>query len=81
MKAIPLGSIVRDRITGFSGAVTGAAQYITGCQQVLVQPSMKNDEDFREPRWFDVDRLTILAQEPVSIPVTVPGPDIAAPSK
>jgi hypothetical protein len=42
---------------------------------------MKNDEDFREPRWFDVDRLTILAQEPVSIPVTVPGPDIAAPSK
>ncbi len=28
--------IVKDKITGFSGKVTGHADYITGCDQFLV---------------------------------------------
>lgn len=31
-----LGQEVRDRLTGFSGVVTGRAEYITGCAQICV---------------------------------------------
>lgn len=50
--------IVRDKITGFKGTVTGHADYITGCDQYLVQPESK-DGDWKEGRWFDGNRLEV----------------------
>lgn len=54
-----IGSWVCDRITGFSGFVTGYCEYITGCNQALVTPEVDDNGAYVEPRWFDVQRLEI----------------------
>lgn len=61
MKAV-LGTTVRDRITGFTGIVTGRVEYITGCNQALVQPKMKEDgAAMPESAWVDEQRLEAVA--------------------
>jgi hypothetical protein len=52
---INLGASVSDRITGFSGVVTGRASYITGCDQYLVQPRTGD----KDPKWVDEQRLVV----------------------
>jgi hypothetical protein len=54
-----LGKTAVDKITGFTGTVTGAVQYITGCDQYLVTPAC-NDHDkgkYPEGQWIDENRL------------------------
>lgn len=53
---VVLGARVKDKITGFEGVVTGICHYITGCDQVLVQPKLKKGGDFVEARWIDIMR-------------------------
>lgn len=79
-----LGFTVVDRITGYKGVVTGAVYYLTGCNQVLVQPSGLNEKDgVKEPTWFDVQRVV----EVLSVPRCVlenestPGFDKPAPKR
>jgi hypothetical protein len=72
---------VKDRITGFTGVVTGRCEYITGCNQLLVQPHLKTDGDFQEPRWLDVDRAELLDAPVVTLPLSAAGPDRSAPIK
>jgi len=55
-----MGKKVRDEITGFEGMVTGHADYITGCDQFLVQPECKEDGKFVQNRWFDEQRLMVI---------------------
>lgn len=63
---VDLGTEVTDQITGFKGMVTARVQYITGCNQYLVQPRVKETGDFVESCWFDEDRVLsdIFAPEP-----------------
>ncbi|HEX2656127.1 MAG TPA: hypothetical protein VHN11_21095 [Xanthobacteraceae bacterium] len=55
-----LGSTARDTITGFYGVITGRVNYLTGCDQYLVQPKTKSENEFVEARWFDENRIDIL---------------------
>ena len=74
---IEMGQEVKDKITGFSGYVVGICRYITGCDQILVQPKVKKDGEFVESRWVDDMRLkatgkkadfsTIRAGSPVEL--------------
>jgi len=50
----------KDKITGFSGIITGHADYITGCDQYLIQPQCKESHAFNESRWFDENRIEII---------------------
>lgn len=50
------GVELKDTITGYKGTVTGRADYITGCNQYLLQPKIKAGE-FKEGTWWDEDRL------------------------
>lgn len=61
------GQKVRDLITGFEGIVTGHADYITGCHQYLVQPTVASDGSAREGKWYDEDRLRIIDATPISL--------------
>jgi len=63
-----LGSKATEKITGFSGVITGKASYLTGCDQYLVQPPCK-DGAFVEGQWFDEARLVVgsIAVEPESV--------------
>lgn len=54
-----LGDRARDRITGFVGVVVGNVTYISGCDQVLLAPPVK-DGDFKRSEWFDVDRCELV---------------------
>lgn len=52
------GDKVKDKVTGFEGTVTGVAEYLTGCRQVLIQPPVK-DGEFKDGRWMDDGRLEV----------------------
>jgi hypothetical protein len=63
---IVFGKVYRDHITGFEGKATGFCSYISGCDQVLLQPPY-NLEHKAEGRWFDDDRLIdVVAEEKVA---------------
>lgn len=57
---IDLGYKVQDRITGFTGIVTGLVDYITGCTQALVTGPVKPDGCMGESHWIDRERLKVV---------------------
>lgn len=61
---ITLGTTLVDRITGFRGIATGRAQYLTGCDQYLLNPPAK-DGALVESQWFDEQRLVAVEDVPV----------------
>lgn len=78
---IELGSKVRDQITGLTGTATGRTEYITGCEQILVQPPLNKDGAFVQGHWVDVDRLVVVDEPKLVLKVEKNGPDMAAPIK
>lgn len=76
--------IVEDRLTGFKGKITGHADYITGCDQYLVQPDTAKGE-WKDARWFDEGRLKIVgASKKIKVSqlqAEENGADIPAPAK
>jgi len=63
MKNKNLGRKATDKITGFTGVITGHAEYLTGCDQYLVQPSQEDKTKYPSSEWFDEGRLTIESVE------------------
>ena len=57
---IKLGSTVKDKITGFTGIVTGYVSYISGCNQALIIPRVGDDGKLIEAEWLDEQRLDLL---------------------
>ena len=56
-----MGTEVRDKITKFTGVVTGKSEYITGCTQYLLQPPCAKDTGaFVNGTWFDENRLELV---------------------
>lgn len=51
------GTKVKEKVTGFSGIITGTCFYLTGCNQYLV--TAKPKDEFSEPKalWYDEGRL------------------------
>lgn len=82
MSIITLGKTYRDKITGFRGVATGYVQYISGCNQVLIQPSVK-DGALVDSHWFDVQRLEVDDSAPIVVldNGSTPGCDRAAPKR
>lgn len=72
---IELGRVATDKITGFSGVVTGHAIYITGCNQCLVTPRKDGDKDATDGRWIDEGRLEPgeMVFDPASMRASNPG--------
>jgi len=65
-----LGKTVKDKITGFTGVVTGTAKYLTGCDQACVTPKADDPSKYPDGVWMDVNRLTIKKAKAVSIDTT-----------
>lgn len=77
-----LGTKMRDIITGFTGVVTGRAEYISGCNQALVAPPMAADGALRDSQWFDEQRLAHVDDSLVVLDNgSTPGCDKAAPKR
>ena len=58
---VKFGDEARDLVTGFTGIVTAKALYATGCNQVSMQPPVKDDGAFVDSRWFDIERIEVIA--------------------
>lgn len=79
---IKLGVQAKDKVTGFEGIVTGAAQYLSGCNQFVIQPPMK-DGKFEGSHWFDEGRLEVTGPgvSPASVQAaTAGGPQADCPN-
>lgn len=68
-----LGIEAEDKITGFSGVVTGRCDYLTGCNQYLLQPTIDSDGKHVEGRWYDEGRLVIKDYDVKIKPESVQG--------
>ncbi len=56
----PLGSLVRDTITGFSGIAVGRTTWLYGCARITIEPTELRDGKPIEPQWFDEQRVEII---------------------
>jgi hypothetical protein len=81
VSTVELGDQVRDKVTGFKGIVTGKAQYLTGCKQVMVTPKVGDDGKYVDACWLDVDRVEILGKEAIKIDVVDNGGPQQSPSR
>ena len=64
-----MGVHVKDAITEFKGHVTGRAQYVTGCNQYLVQPKCDKDKrKYPAAEWFDENRLSETTTGKIVLP-------------
>lgn len=52
-----LGRTYKDRISGFQGVATGHCEYISGCNQTLLQPPLTEGGKPVDSHWFDDQRL------------------------
>lgn len=76
---IELGREYVDMITGFKGICTGHAEYLSGCNQSLLNAKTKNNEAVRA-EWFDDQRLSATSAKPVVLDNSkTPGCDRQAP--
>ena len=77
------GDKVKEKITGFSGVITGSCSYLTGCDQYLV--TAKQTDITKDPlaRWYDEQRLELQKEQVVKIDNSESGdgPDLPAPNK
>lgn len=79
-----LGREASDKITGFKGLIVGHVSYLTGCDQLLIQPKGSKPSERPQAEWFDENRITVdEKKKPVVLqPVDDRGgPDRPAPTK
>lgn len=59
------GDVVREKITGFTGTITGTAFYLTSCNSYLV--TAKPKDEFSEPNaiWYDEGRLELIEKQQI----------------
>ncbi len=60
-----LGIEAKDKVTGFKGIIMGYAQYLTGCDQYVIQPlcDEKKLGDYPDSSWFDEGRIETLKKK------------------
>jgi hypothetical protein len=83
MNEIKLGIVASDKVSGFTGIITGRAEYLTGCEQFLVSPKASDTNDFKTGQWFDKGRLEYVSNGLTAEDVNASdaGCDIQAPTK
>ena len=52
-----------DRVTGFTGTISGLCIYAYGCTQYLLTPKVDKDGKIQDGQWFDVSRIAVIEQE------------------
>ena len=62
------GIWVVDVVTGFGGFVIGRCDYITGCNQYLLQPRVDAADKYVDSRWVDEARLKQTSEYKLELP-------------
>lgn len=56
------GDVVREKVTGFKGIITGSVYYLTGCSQYLVTAKQKDEFSEAVTVWYDEGRLEYIKE-------------------
>lgn len=62
-----MGLTGTDKITGFTGLMTGFCAYLTGCNQVLLSPKVDKTGKPQDAHWFDEQRITWAKTKRISL--------------
>jgi len=75
-----MGKEAKDKVTGFTGIITGRTQWLYGCDQYCITPKVK-DEKMGDTSWFDEGRIEIIGSgiNPDEVQVEKNGCDSAMP--
>ena len=78
-----LGQEAKDKITGFQGLITGHADYLTGCDQYILQPKCEKNGIYPDATWFDEGRLELIGEgmKKKEVKAEKNGSDYSAPIK
>jgi hypothetical protein len=60
---IPLGTVVKDKVTGFIGVAESRGTYLYGCDRYCIQPKIANDGKMPESKMIDEPQLEIVEGE------------------
>jgi hypothetical protein len=65
--SIKLGSIVKDRISGFTGVVTSRTEWLYGCVRLGVNPQeLDKDGKHLEGRTFDEPQMEFIGMHSIA---------------
>lgn len=72
---IQLGDKAKDKISGFTGIVTGYYRYLNGCVRLNLEPDkLSKDGNVQDGRVFDIEQLVLVkaAVHPLGSPTGGP---------
>lgn len=58
--AFELGAKVKDKVTGFKGVVTSRIEYLNGCLQYCVEPTLDKEGKMRKHQYMDEGQLEFI---------------------
>ncbi len=61
-KQLKLGDAAKDRVSGFSGIITGESKYLYGCEYFEITSKKRHDEKPIEGQWFDTQRVVAVSK-------------------
>ncbi|MCK5642277.1 MAG: hypothetical protein KAJ19_15835 [Gammaproteobacteria bacterium] len=64
---IQLGTVVRDRVTGFVGVADNRATFLYGCDRYCVQPRIDKEGKVPDSQMIDYPQLEIVEGEKVAM--------------
>lgn len=72
---IQLGHTAKDKVTGFEGTLVGRADYLYGCTQYCLCPTVDKDGKVRDSQWFDEGRIQVAGSgiAPAQVQAERPG--------
>jgi hypothetical protein len=59
--------LVKDKVTGFQGYVTGRAEYLDGTTHLRLEAPVARDTDEPKERWIESKRLEVIAPAGVTV--------------
>jgi hypothetical protein len=62
MMAFNLGEMVKERVTGFTGMVTGIAYYLGESTSIRIQPRTIHNGSPIDARWFSEERTVAIGE-------------------
>jgi hypothetical protein len=57
-----LGTLAKDKITGFSGIITARCEFLTGCSRYCIQPTELKDGKPIDSLYFDEAQIEIVGK-------------------
>tara|TARA_Y100000034_G_scaffold8165_2_gene8934 strand:+ start:9664 stop:10155 length:492 start_codon:yes stop_codon:yes gene_type:complete len=63
-----LGSVLKDKVTGFKGVVTARSQFISDCNNYCLKPQELKDGIPIDVKWFDEPLLAVVKSGSFEVP-------------